>query len=330
MIAVTGANGLLGSFIVRKLLETQTPFVALKRTESDTALLADINPYITWRDADILDPVSLQEALDGITGVIHTAALVSFTPRDSKKLFAVNVDGTKNVIDACLVKGVERVLHVSSVAALGRQKNQSVVTEKNQWIDSSLNTHYGETKYKAELEVFRGQEEGLNTLIVNPSVILARGNWLKSSARLFNYAWKERPFYTGGSFNYVDVRDVTNLIYSLYHSAYSGERFILNGGTVPIKKFFDAAATLFNKKGPGIKVSKSILTVVAGLESARSLIFGTEPLITRETARLADTHFIFDNQKVINAMEYPFRPLEDTLHWCTEFYRKQMELKNGI
>lgn len=330
MIAVTGANGLLGSFIVRKLHDTQTPFVALKRTESDTSLLADLNAHVAWRDADILDPVSLHDALDGVTGVIHTAALVSFTPRDSKKLYAVNVEGTKNVVDACLVNGVERLLHVSSVAALGRQKNQPIVTEKNQWIESSLNTHYGETKYKAELEVFRGQEEGLNTIIVNPSVILAQGNWLKSSARLFNYAWNERPFYTGGSFNYVDVRDVTNLIYSLYHSVYSGERFILNGGTVPIKKFFDATATLFNKKGPGIKVSKSILTVVAGLESARSLIFGTEPLITRETARLADTQFIFHNQKVINAIEYRFRPIEDTLHWCTEFYRKKMELKNGF
>jgi dihydroflavonol-4-reductase len=330
MIAVTGANGLLGSFIVRKLHETQTPFVALKRNTSDTSLLADLNPYITWRDADVLDPISLLEALEGVKGVIHAAALVSFNPRDSKKLYAINVEGTKNVVDACLVNGVERLLHVSSVAALGRQKNQPIVTEKNQWIESSLNTHYGETKYKAELEVFRGQEEGLNTIIVNPSVILAQGNWLKSSARLFNYAWKERPFYTGGSFNYVDVRDVTTLILSLYYSSHSGERFILNGGTVPIKKFFDTTAALFNKKGPGIKVPKSILTLVAGLESVRSFIFGTEPLITRETARLADTHFIFDNQKVINAMEYPFRPMEDTLLWCAEFYRKQMELKNGI
>lgn len=330
MIAVTGANGLLGSFIVRQLYETQTPFVALKRKASDTSLLADLNQHISWRDADLLDPVSLHEALYDVKGVIHTAALVSFNPRDSQKLYAINVEGTKNVVDACLISGVERLLHVSSVAAFGRKKNQPVITEKNQWIESSLNTHYGETKYKAELEVFRGQEEGLNTVIVNPSVILARGNWLKSSARLFNYAWKERPFYTGGSFNYVDVRDATNLILSLYQSSYSGERFILNGGTVPIKIFFDTTASLFNKQGPRMKVSKSVLSVVAGMESVRSFIFGTEPLITRETARLADTHFIFDNQKVTKAMNYQFRSMENTLQWCAEFYRKQMELKNGI
>jgi len=330
MIAVTGANGLLGSFIVRKLHETNTPFVALKRKASDTSLLADLNGHITWRDADILDPVSLIEALEGVTGLIHSAALVSFNPRDSKKLYAINVEGTKNVVDACLVNGIKRVVHVSSVAALGRQINQPIVTENNQWIESPLNTHYGETKYKAELEVFRGQEEGLNTVIVNPSVILARGNWLKSSARLFNYAWKERPFYTGGSFNYVDVRDVTNLIVALYQSPYSGERFILNGGTVPIKDFFDTTAALFHKKGPRIKVSKRVLSVLAGIESVRSFIFGSEPLITAETARLADTHFTFDNQKVIKSMDYSFRSMQDTLQWCTEFYRKQTELKNGI
>lgn len=321
MIAVTGANGLLGSFIVRKLHETKTPFVALKRASSDVSLLHDLQG-IQWRDADILDPLKLHEAFDQVEGVIHAAATVSFNPRNSKKILHNNIEGTKNVVNTCLTKGVKRLLHVSSVAALGRQKDQTIISESNQWKDSPFNTVYGESKYKSELEVFRGQEEGLSTVIVNPSVILARGNWLKSSAKIFNYSWKERPFYADGSFNYVDVRDVANLIFALFNSPIQGERFILNGGAVTIKEFFDKTATRLQKKAPHIKVSKSVLHFLARLEAIRTYFSGSEPLITQETARLADSHFQYDNQKVTQTLNYDFQELDTTLQWCADFYRK--------
>ena len=322
MIAVTGANGLLGSFIIRKLQETNTPFVALKRKGSDTSLLADLKD-ITWREADVLDPIALQESLADVDGVIHTAAIVSFNPREAKKVLQINIEGTQNVVNACLEKGIKRLLHVSSVAALGRQKDQSVINETNQWSENPLNSTYGESKYKAELEIFRGQEEGLSTIIVNPSAILSRGNWANSSAKLFKYVWDEQLFYTDGSFNYVDVRDVANLIFQLYHSPIEGERFILNAGAATFKDFFGSAAKHLQKKGPRIKVSKPILHVIAVFESVRSILFGAEPLITQETARLANAFFLYDNQKVIKAMGYQFLPLESTLAWCGEYYRKQ-------
>lgn len=329
MIAVTGANGLLGSSVVRKLYETKTPFVALKRKLSDTTFLTDLDG-ITWRDVDILDPQSLQEAFEEVDGVIHAAAIVSFNPREEKKIMRINVEGTKNVVNACLSGGVKRLLHISSVSALGRQKDQTLVDESNMWKESSFNTGYGESKYKSELEVFRGQEEGLSTVMVNPSVVLARGNWTKSSAKLFNYAWKERPFYANGCINYVDVRDVANLVYALYSAPYEGERFIINAGTVSIKDFFDELAALFQKKGPRLKVSKGMLHAIARIESLRCRLTGSEPLITKETARLADTFFLYDNTKVKKAMGYEFQPLSQTLTWCAEFYRKQMEIKNKI
>lgn len=329
MIAVTGANGLLGSFIVRKLHETNTPFIALKRKSSDTSLLNDL-PDITWRNADVLDPISLHEAFADVTGVIHAAAMVSFTPREARKIMTTNVEGTRNVVDSCLTRGIRRLLHISSVAALGRQKDQSVIDEANLWKDSPLNTVYGESKYKAELEVFRGQEEGLSTLIVNPSVILSRGNRLKSSAKLFDYVWKQKPFYTDGSLNYVDVRDVSHLIHQLYHSTNEGERFILNAGNITLKDFFDKTAQLLKRKAPYIRVSRPILKNVARFEALRAYFTGSEPLITKETARLANTYFFYDNQKVTTALGYSFQPLESTLQWCAEFYRKQSEVKNQI
>jgi nucleoside-diphosphate-sugar epimerase len=208
MIAITGGNGLLGSFIIRELINTNQPFVAFKRNNSDISLLRDVSEKITWRDADVLDPVSLNEALNDITHVIHAAAIVSFNPRDAKKIYNVNVLGTRNITNACLNAGVRRFVHISSVAALGRQKDQTIIDEQNKWIDNPLNSTYAESKYYAELEVFRAQEEGLSTVIINPSVILAPTDWTRSSAQLFKYVYDEKSFYIDGSLNYVDVRDV--------------------------------------------------------------------------------------------------------------------------
>lgn len=327
MIAVTGANGLLGSFIVRKLVNSKLPFVALKRSGSNISLLDDIHDKIICRDADVLDPVALQEALTGVTGVIHAAALVSFNPRDKKKLFSINIEGTKNVVDACLQLGIGRLLHVSSVAALGRQKDQEIITEENKWTDNYSNSSYAESKYRAELEVFRGQEEGLSTVIVNPSVILSCANWNKSSAQLFRYVWKQTPFYIDGFLNYVDVRDVSELIVKLYFSSYQGERFILNAGAVPFIEFFTATAKRLTRKPPRIRISKSLLTWLARMEAWRSFLTGANPLITSETARLAGTRFTYSNKKIQTTLNYEFQPIEQSLDWCCSFYRQAINKK---
>src|SRR5688572_23589273 len=226
MIAVTGANGLLGSFIVRKLMEQGEPFVALKRKNSDTSLLQDVAHKITWRDADVTDAVSLREAFDQVTHVIHTAATVSFNPRRARQVMEINIEGTRNVVDECLALGIRRLVHISSIGALGVQRGQTRVDENNKWLEGSTNSVYAESKYQAELEVFRGQEEGLSTIIVNPSVILAPANWNKSSAQLFKYVWSEKPFYTEGDINIVDVRDVVNIVHKLLHHSLEGQRFI--------------------------------------------------------------------------------------------------------
>jgi dihydroflavonol-4-reductase len=328
MIAVTGANGLLGSFIVRKLYETNTPFIAICRKNSDTSLLSDIRDTITWRHADINDPLLIEEALEGVTGVIHTAAMVSFNPRKKDTIFQCNTEGTKTIVNTCLIRGIKRLLHVSSVAALGRQKGQAITNETNKWIESSLNSVYGKSKYLAELEVFRGQEEGLSTVIVNPSVILAPANWNNSSARLFKYVWSEKSFYIDGSLNYVDVRDVADAIFQLYHASIEGERFILSAGNIPFKIFFDKLGDSLHKRSPNVKLNKTFLHIIARLEHLRAVLTGADPLITKETARLADTFFLYDNQKVKKTIGFEFQSIDDTLEWCCQYYRQLNAIKN--
>ena len=321
---MTGANGLLGSFVVRKLVQENIPFVALKRAGSDTSLLEDLSDRITWREADICDPVALAEALQDATTVIHVAALVSFHPRDKKKLYNINVLGTRNVVNVCLTGTAKQFIHVSSVGALGKQKGQQQIDEGQKWVSNPLNSTYGETKYLAELEVMRGQEEGLTTVIVNPSVILAPADWNRSSAMLFKYAYREHSFYTDGELNYVDVRDVADIIFQLLKSPFRGERFIANSGTVSYKTLLDMMAANFHKKPPSIRLGRRLVRVLAWLEDVRSRLTGASPLITKETARATGLRVFFSNEKVKNRLNFHFRPVHETLEWCCKHYLQQV------
>ncbi len=327
MVAVTGANGLLGNFIIRKLIEQNESVLALKRHDSDISMLADIEDRITWCDADILDPVSLYEAFEKATHVIHTAAIVSFNPRKAKAVMDVNVQGTRNVVNTCLALGVKRLVHISSVAALGRQKNQTLINEKNKWVSSGLNSVYAESKYASELEVFRGQEEGLSSVILNPSAILGPGNWNRSSAQLFKYSWQEKPFITDGFLNYVDVRDLASVTYQLLHHKIENERFIVSGGNISYEGFFGKTAKQFNTKPPHIKLGKTLLNVLARVESFRTNFTSAEPIITPETARFAGTEFLYENNKIKNLLNIEFQSIDKTLEWCCDYYMRKNQFK---
>jgi len=327
MIAVTGANGLLGSFIIRKLIQEQKSFVAIKRAGSDTTLLQDVAPKIEWRTADVLNPFTLNDAFEGCTQVIHAAAVVSFNPKRANEVLEINSVGTRNVVNVCFDQNIKRLLHISSVAALGRQKEQTLIREDNKWVENPMNSVYANSKYKAELEVFRGQEEGLNTVILNPSVILAPADWNRSSARLFKYAWKQRPFYIDAFLNYVDVRDVASCAYQLLHSKFEAERFIANAGNISFKNFFEKTANKFDAKPPSLKLSKSIVKSVARVERIRTWFTRSEPLITRETAQLVGAQFLYDNKKIKNNLNFEFQTLDNTLEWCCDYYSKKFDSK---
>jgi dihydroflavonol-4-reductase len=327
MIAITGANGLLGSFIVRKLIEKQSHFVAIKREGGDTTLLHDVAGKIRWHNADILNPLQLHEALEGCTHVIHAAAFISFSPHRAKQIMEINAVGTRNVVNACLQQNIKRLVHISSVAALGRQKNQTLINEDNKWIENPLNSVYANSKYRAELEVFRGQEEGLNTVILNPSVILAAADWNRSSAQLFKYSSKQKPFYIDAFLNYVDVRDVASCVYHLLEHDCQAQRFIVSAGNISYKNFFEKIAQLLNTKPPGLKLTKDILKVIAQAETVRSWFTRSEPLITREMAQLAESRYLYDNQKIRNILNFEFQTIDNTLEWCCDYYNKKINSK---
>lgn len=318
MIAITGANGLLGSFIIERFVNENIPVIAIARHPPHSKT----NPLVTWREADVTDPVSLIEAFKEATCVIHAAAMVSFNPSATKKIMDTNVMGTQQVINACQSLGISHIIHVSSVGALGKVKDASVITEESKWIAGSFNTDYAESKYLAELEVYRAYEEGMTVAMVNPSVILTPGDWSRSSAKLFRFVWDEKIFYTQGQFNYVDVRDVAELIFRLYQNKekVNGQKFIANSGSVEFLDFFQRVASRWGKRAPFIKVNSSLITTAAFLESVRCKMTGAEPLIVAKTLRANRQKFVYSNQKAANELKMQFKTLDETLDWCCQMY----------
>jgi len=321
MVAITGANGLLGNFILKKFVSEKIPVVGLRRTNSDTTYLDSSSLRAEWREADVTNSLVLTDALKNIDTVIHTAAIVSFDPRAKERIFQTNVIGTQNVVNTCLALGIPRLIFISSVAALGRKKGMAEINEENKWVDSDLNSDYAKSKYLAELEVFRGREEGLSISIVNPSVILSTANPSKSSAQIFKYVNDERLFYSDGYLNYVDARDVADIVFKIHEHKIDGEKFIANAGSIDLKGLISKIAIRLNKKEPSIKINPRLLMTAAWLEELRCKLTGAEALISRQSAKMPGEKFIYQNKKSIDRLNMVYRPLEETLDWCCDYYR---------
>ncbi|MCE2996655.1 MAG: NAD-dependent epimerase/dehydratase family protein [Cyclobacteriaceae bacterium] len=326
MVVVTGATGLVGSFLIQKLADANEQVIAFHRKKPNTNQLHSAS--IKWMECDILDIDKLTECIPESATVIHCAAHVSFDPRKRDELFKTNVEGTANVVNVCSLKHA-RLIHVSSVAALGRQKGLYEVDETAQWVDSPLNSSYGESKHQAELEVYRGIEEGLSATIVCPSFILAPSDWDQSSSQIFKYIWQERLFYSGGFANYVDVRDVVEILFRLYLQAdvHQGVRMIASGGSISYRELFSKIAERFEKRAPRIKINDSLLHTIARLEEIRCFLTRSTPLITRESVKSAGEKFIYSNKKSLNVLGMKYHSLEETLEFCCEHYLRTYSTK---
>lgn len=324
-ILITGATGLVGSTVARQFLAENHTVFALFRPGSDRSLLADIENKIQWIEGDVLDISSLEKAIEDVEYVVHTAAVVSFVPRDRKMMYKVNMEGTANVVNVCLKYEIKKLCHVSSIAALGRPDSRKiiggqdlVIDEEQRWEESPENSEYAKSKHLAELEVWRGMAEGLNAVIVNPTLILGEGDWSKSSTQIFRYVYQEKPFYTEGIANYVDVQDVARAVVALLFSDISGERFLLNAGSISYQSLFNSIADAMGKKRPSFKVGPGLAAIIWRVEAVRTWLMGTKPLITKETAQSSARRFRYDNGKIKKTIGFEFQPIEKTIARVSE------------
>jgi nucleoside-diphosphate-sugar epimerase len=330
MLLITGANGLVGSAVARMAIAQGIAVRAIKRPQSDMSLLQDIENQIDWVLGDVLDIPSLTDALVGITHVVHTAAVVSFVPKDRPKMYKTNVEGTANVVNACLASHVSKLCFLSSVASLGRPDPKRinadediVITEAQRWETSSLNSHYAKTKYQAEQEVWRGIAEGLNAVMVCPSIVLGEGDWTKSSTQLFKFAYDQRAFYPKGDINYVDVLDVAQAILQLTYSEITDQRFTLSAGKVSYKVFLEKLADRFGKRPPRYLVKQWMSEILWRIEAIRTMITGQAPLLTKETAHSSAFRFVYPSTKIKEALNFSFRDLDSTIERCCAYFSRK-------
>ena len=324
MILVTGATGLVGSHLIKALVAQGKSVRALYRSEIPATPEA---AAVDWFKADILDIVSLEEAMGGIQQVYHCAAIVSFTAKNKKTLHHTNIEGTANVVNACLNNGVEKLLFVSSVAALGRIREDQSINETMNWSEETSNSEYGKSKYLAEMEVWRGMGEGLNVVVVNPVIILGASDWSKGSTAIFKSAYDEFPWYTDGTSGFVDVLDVVDAMILLMESNISDQRFILSGANLSYRAVFTMIANAFHKKTPHKKVTALLAEIVWRLEGIKGSFTGKSPLLTKETSRTARASVTFDNSKLLKVVpEFHYRPMQESIERICSELKKQYNL----
>ena len=327
-ILVTGGTGFLGAYLIKELVEKNYTVRATRRkTILPGYIPGHIFEKVDWVDGDILDVVSLEGAIEGVDAIIHTAAVVSFWKKDRKRMLEVNVEGTANMVNIALEKNIQRFVHVSSVAALGRTADGGTVDEEKKWEDSKVNTHYGKSKYRGELEVWRAISEGLSGVILNPSTFLGYGDWNTSSCAIFKNVYEEFKWYPPGINGFVDVQDVARAAIALMESGIREQRYIINGENWPFKKLQDTIAEHMGRKKPTRETSPALLDMAWRSEKVKSLFTGHRPLLTRDSAKVALSKTYFDNKKLLEALPgFSFTPLDVTI---TEACKNYLETLNG-
>jgi dihydroflavonol-4-reductase len=311
MVLVTGGAGLLGKELTTQLLaQGKTVRAIFNKTP-----LPDFHSgNLQQLQCNILDVIGLEEAMAGVEQVYHCAAIVTFNPKRKQELFKINIEGTANVVNAALEAGVKKMVHVSSVAALGRIRENEMINETMNWTEETSNSSYGQSKYLSELEVWRGIGEGLDAVMVNPVIILGAGNWNDGSSKIFQSAYNEFPWYATGTTGFVDVRDVAKAMIQLMDSDITAQRFIISAENKSYQQVFNLMAKAFGKKPPHKQVTPLIAKIVWRLEAIKSFFTKQDPLITKETAKTAFAKVNFDNSKLLKYLpQFTYRKLEDTI-----------------
>jgi nucleoside-diphosphate-sugar epimerase len=334
MIFVTGGTGLVGTHLLFRLISEGKKVKALKRPTSNLQQVLKTFLYysknaealfaqIEWVDGDILDYFTLEEILQGVTEIYHCAAIVSFDTKERVKMITNNVEGTANVVNAAIKNGVKKICHVSSIAALGRHENGEPITEETTWTPGKRVSGYSESKFFSETEIWRGMEEGLDAIIVNPSIILGPANWETGSAKLFKTVYDGIKFYTKGVTGFVDVGDVTHAMVELMDDSnferYKNQRYILNAENLSYQTVFNQIATVLDKPKPTIFASDFLLGFVWRAATFASWVTKKPLIITRDAVANSNQINNFDGSKISNVLGFEYLQVFESIKQTASF-----------
>lgn len=339
MILVTGGTGLLGSHLLFDLVKLGKPVRAIFRKSGRKEMVRKVFSYysdnpdqlfnnIQWFEADLLDSGAMEKAMDGITEIYHAGAIVSFYPEDHKQMLKVNVLGTADLVNLALERNIARFCYVSSIATLGRAENDGESNEDTFWVPSRKNSIYSQSKYGAEREVWRGIAEGLNAVIVNPSVILGPGYWEENSG-LFRLVYQGLNYYTRGVNGYVDVRDVARAMIRVMEQNEFGERFIVSSENLSYQQVFTLMAKYLGKSAPSVNVPPALTQIAWRVEAVRSFFTRSKAEITREMATTTAQVYTYSNKKIRERIGFEFITAEESIRGICGFFLNDINPESG-
>ncbi|TXE19403.1 NAD-dependent epimerase/dehydratase family protein [Psychroserpens burtonensis] len=333
MILVTGGTGLVGSHLLFKLVSNDSSVRAIYRRAHKLESVKKVFSYYTddvetfynkieWVEANINDIPSLEAAFIDITHVYHCAAFISFEPNKYHELRKINIKGTANIVNLCISNTVKKLCYISSIAAIGNEPNEdTLVTEKTEWNPEADNSVYAITKYGAEIEVWRGTQEGVDAVIVNPGIILGPGFWnAGGSGSLFKQIYKGLKFYPKGTSGYVDVWNVVDCMTKLMNSSLKNERYILIAENLTFKIFQDKVAKALNVKSANKEASSLLLSVAWRLDWLSHKLFGKRRKLSKQMAKSISSKIVFDNSKLKKELHFSFTPIDDSITRVSKYY----------
>lgn len=337
MILVTGGTGLLGSHLLYELVCKNENVRAIYRRKKTLSRVKHVFSYFTdnaealfnkieWVEADITNLPQLETAFKDITHVYHCAAFVSFEPNKYKTLRKINIEGTANIVNLCIANSIKKLCYVSSIAAIGSHNDsEKLITEQTDWNTEADNSVYAITKYGAELEVWRGTQEGLNAVIVNPGIILGAGYWHGgSSGNLFKKAYNGMRYYVTGVTGYVDVWDVVSSMITLVKSPIKNEGFILVAEHLSFKDFQTKMALVLGAKPPKKEAKPWVLAIAWRLDWLNSKLFGKRRNLSKQVAKSAVSITKYDNSKIKNAIGLEFKSIDDSINEVSALFLRDL------
>ena len=316
MILVTGGTGLVGAHLLLHLIENGENVRAIYRNQNNIQKTksvfelykkADLFEKINWLEADILDVPSLETAFIAIEYVYHCAALISFDPRDESSLRKTNIEGTANMVNFSIAKGIKKFCFVSSIAALGDlAPHETFITEETDWNPEKPHSDYAISKYGAEMEVWRGLQEGLDIIILNPGVILGPISITKifkeGSSELYQKVANGLPFYTLGNTGFISITDVVKTAFKLMKSDIKNERFTLIADNIVFQDILNTIAETLKVKKPSIHATPLLMNFIWIADAVFSTLFFQKRRITKATAKASYSKNLYSNEKIKTAL----------------------------
>lgn len=336
MILVTGGTGLVGSHLLYQLVENGERVRAIYRSKEKIEAVKNVFSYysdnfedlfakIEWFKATLNDIPKLEDAFKNVTYVYHCAAFISFDPKNYHKLRRINIEGTANIVNLGTSHNVKKLCYVSSIATIGKEENDQLITEETHWNPEAEQSVYAITKYGAEMEVWRGTQEGLDAVVVNPGVIIGPGFWRGGgSGSLIKMVYRGMSRFTDGSVGFVGVKDVANSMMLLMKSDVINQRFILVSDNLTYKDFFTKTANYLNVKAPEKEASKFLLNIAWRLDWLRSKLLGKKRRLFKQTVTSITTKSFYSNNKLKDAINYNFSSIDASLAETCQFFLKEL------